>query len=91
MKVTIINPDSTVYVDGVSFLDLDLSACGIPENIHAMQWYDTFGEIEFVTQFSNGTIEKPANQVITELPEWAVKAVEAWEVAKQNQVEDIQP
>jgi hypothetical protein len=91
MKVTIINPDSAVYVDGVSFSDLDLSACAIPENIHALQWYDTFGEIEFVTVFSNGAIEKPANQVITELPEWSVKAVEAWETAKQNQVEDIQP
>lgn len=75
MKVTIITADNAVYKDGVSYLNLDLNACGIPSNVSALQWQDTSGWIE----------EKSAlvqNQDITELPAWANACVAKWDEAK---------
>lgn len=82
MKLTIIVEDKTVYVDGVvrasAPLPLDLSQCGIPANVHALQWKDTAGWIEFADN-PDGT--KPANEPITILPGWAnacVNVYNAW-------------
>ena len=51
MKLTIIVEDNAVYVDGVmkayAPLPLDLTQCGIPSNVHALQWKETAGWIEF--------------------------------------------
>jgi len=71
MKLTIIVDDNAVYVDGSSRI-LDLSQCGIPANIHAVQWYETEGEVEF-----NGR-PKPQNETITELPVWATNCVDVY-------------
>lgn len=74
MKLTIIPEDSFVSVDGDgSHRLLDLSNCNIPQNVHALQWYETEGEIEF-----NGR-PKPQNEPITELPAWATACVSVWE------------
>jgi hypothetical protein len=79
MKLTIIPSDNTVYVDGVvkayAPLPLDLTSCGIPSDVHALQWKDTAGWIEFEDN-PDGT--KPQNQPITELPAWANACVEVW-------------
>jgi hypothetical protein len=79
MRLTIIPSDKTVYVDGVvkayAPLPLDLTQCGIPSNVHALQWYETEGDIEFNNN-PDGT--KPQNQPITELPSWANACVEVW-------------
>ena len=75
MRLTIIPSDSAVYKDGI-VRELDLSTCGIPENVHALQWYDTFGEIEFS---SNPGQPKPANETISELPAWANNCVAVWD------------
>jgi hypothetical protein len=72
MKLTIIPVDKTVYVDGNSRV-LDLSSCGIPVNIHALQWYETEGEVEFNSK------PKPPNEIIEALPEWANACVSVWE------------
>lgn len=52
MRVTIIADDSAVYVGGIARpVDLtDLSSA-----IHAIQWYDTIGEIEFRYDFASGS------------------------------------
>ena len=68
MTLTIIVDDSAVYVDGVYRIPLDLTQCGIPANVHALQWKDTVGWVEFVDN-PDGT--KPANEPITVLPDWA--------------------
>ena len=68
MKLTIIVPDSSVYVDGVAYSDLSL--IGIPANAHALQWQDTAGHIEF----NDGT----PNEDITALPFWAEDAYNVW-------------
>lgn len=80
MRLTIVPVDGAVYVDGVSYSDLDLSF--IPADIHALQWYDTYGELEFKRSFVDGQIVHPANQLINELPEWANTAQASWNAAK---------
>ena len=71
MKLTIIREDGAVYKDGISYLRLDLTA--VPSDIHALQWIDVEGWIEF----KDGT----PNEIITALPDWALSAEAAWEVA----------
>ena len=57
-------------------MDLNLSACNIPNNVHALQWFDTQGWIEYKDNL-DGT--KPANEPITVLPNWASLCVTMWE------------
>ena len=79
MKLTIIPIDNAVYVDGYSFIGLNLSTANIPSNVHALQWKNTIGWIEFLDN-DDGT--KPQNQSITELPEWANACFVKWNEAK---------
>lgn len=75
MKVTIIPADNAVYKDNVSYLNLDLSTCGIPENVAALQWQDTAGWIEDKSAMVQ-------NQDIAELPAWAQACLVKWDEAK---------
>jgi hypothetical protein len=75
-RVTIIVDDGAVYLDEYVYLDLDLSGCDIPEDVHALQWIDNAGQIEFRSNWVS-------NQKITELPEWAINCVNKWEEAYQ--------
>jgi hypothetical protein len=80
MKLTIIPSDKAVYVNGVSYLNLDLSSCNIPSEVRALQWDST-------SEASSGWIEfldYSDNQPITELPAWAVYAQSTWEQADYN-------
>ena len=82
-NITIINEDNAVYVDGAALAGLNLSTCGIPANVHALQWKTNLGWIEFK---DNPDFTKPANQVINALPDWAnncVNAFNAQETANQ--------
>ena len=74
MKLTIINDDKTVYIDGLSLNNLALLT--IPANIHALQWVTIGGWIEFKDQ---------ANEIINELPTWANDAVTEWKAVKSQQ------
>lgn len=71
MRLTIIPSDAIVYVDGITYSPLDMSA--VPENVHALQWFDASGVIEY----NDGT----PNENITTLPEWATVCVQEWEAA----------
>lgn len=71
MKLTIIPSDGAVYENGVSYLNLVWD--GTPLNVHALQWEDVAGWIEF----NDGS----PNEDITELPAWALNAEAAWTVA----------
>jgi hypothetical protein len=75
MKLTIITADNAVYKDGVSYSDLDLSTCGIPEDVWALQWQDTSGWIENKSALVQ-------NQDVTELPIWANACLTKWDEAK---------
>lgn len=70
MRLTIIPVDGSVGEDGVFYNDLDLSSCGIPADIHALQWDDVAGWIEFK--------DPVPNQPITELPEWVNCCMTKW-------------
>jgi len=82
MRLTIIPSDGLVNKDNYSFSGLNLSACAIPANIHALQWYDTEGEVEFI---DNPDRTKPANEIVQELPVWASACVEVWNTAKAEE------
>lgn len=70
MKITIIVDDSAVYVDGYVFSDIDMSE--VPKNIHALQFNNGEGWIEFK--------DSTPNERISVLPEWAVKAKEEFSI-----------
>lgn len=71
MLLTIIPSDGAVYENGLSYLGLTWQ--GTPANVHALQWQNVSGWIEF----NDGT----PNENITELPTWALNAEAAWQVA----------
>ena len=71
MKLTIIPIDKAVYKDGVCYSNLDWQET--PANIHALQWKNESGWLEFNDQ--------SPNQIIDSLPVWANNALEAWNVA----------
>lgn len=75
MRLTIIPADGSVGEDGKFYLELDLSSCGIPDNVHALQWDGTAGWIEFK--------DPVPNEEITSLPAWANCCVAKWEEANQ--------
>ena len=72
MRLTVIVDDLFVSKDGENYNVSDLSF--LHSNIHAIQWYDTTGEIEYKDGSENTTITDitPYNQCVT-----------AWETAKQ--------
>lgn len=81
MKFTIIPSDGAVYKNGVSFLELTWE--GTPSNVHALQWQDTNGWIEF----NDGS----QNQYIDVLPTWALNAELAWDNANDENINNSLP
>lgn len=73
MKLTVIPDDGAVYLDNVSYDHLDMT--GVPTEVHALQWKETFGWIEFKDSAEQ-------NAQITELPEWALALIPLWDAAK---------
>jgi hypothetical protein len=71
MKLTIIPIDGSVYENEICYSNL--TWLGTPINVHALQWQDVKGWIEF----NDGT----PNETITSLPQWANNAMDAWTVA----------
>jgi hypothetical protein len=72
MKITILPSDQAVYKDGVSYLGLTLNS--VPTNVHALQWDNNAGHIEYKNHV------KP-NETISALPQWANDAVVVWQQA----------
>jgi hypothetical protein len=72
MQLIIIPIDGNVKKDGVGYLTLDLSSCGIPSNVRALQWQETAGWIEFWDK---------QNEDITSLPSWTDCCLAVWTVA----------
>lgn len=70
MKLTIIPIDGTVCVDGVCHTKLIWS--DTPVDVHALQWQDTSGWIEYN--------DEKVNEDITVIPSWAENAKDAWTI-----------
>ena len=79
MRVTIIPTDGYVSVDGEGFDKLDLSS--ISANVHAIQWFDTEGEVEI--KDSRGRITQ--NQPIDSIAPYQA-AIDAWQIAKDEAI-----
>jgi hypothetical protein len=77
MKLTVIPADKSVYLDGKFQKELEWK--GTPKNVHALQWNNVKGWIEYI---SDDDGNKLPNELITELPKWALNAVTAWEAAE---------
>jgi hypothetical protein len=76
MRVTIIPCDRLVIVDGVAKRDLDLSFMA---DVHAVQWYDTWGDVERTdAQF------KHSNEHITSIAPYQA-AIDAWNAAPSGE------
>ena len=80
MRVTIIPADGFVSVDNEGYSELDLSF--IDADIHALQWYETEGEIE--RKDNRGRIV--SNEEITDLTPYQ-PALDAWQVAKDAAIQ----
>jgi hypothetical protein len=76
MRLTIIPADSFVSVNGEGFNDLDLSF--MAADIHAVQWYETDGEIE--RKDSRGRII--ANEPITSIEQFQ-QVLDVWQQARE--------
>jgi hypothetical protein len=72
MLLTIIPVDGNVKKDGVGYIKLDLSSCGIPANVRVLQWQETSGWLEFWDK---------QNEDITSLPFWVDCCLAVWTVA----------
>jgi hypothetical protein len=84
MRITIIPADGFVSIDNVGFGSLDLSS--LPTSIHALQWYDTDGEIE--RKDSRGRVI--SNETITDITPYQ-SAIDAWQAAKNAAEEEQTP
>lgn len=88
MRLTIIRPDTTVYMDGAVHT-VEKIADVIPADVSVLQWYDGRGWIEFEPYEFGGS--KPNNRHITELPEWVDTCkIMVAEYVLQKQVEELQ-
>ena len=58
MRLTIVPSDKTICIDGQGILGIQQDLSWIPTNIHALQWYDTYGEIEYNNGSPNEKIEE---------------------------------
>lgn len=57
MRLTIIPIDKAIGIDGVFFSNIEEDLSWISPNIHAVQWYDTWGEVEYNDGTPNERIE----------------------------------
>lgn len=80
MRITIIPSDGAVYKDDICYAQLIWE--GTPASVHALQWFNDIGWIEYNDEIPYDN-HKPANETITELPQWALNALDAWEEANQ--------
>ena len=57
MRLTIIPGDKYIAIDNNGLFVLQQDLNWIPSNVHALQWYDTWGEVEYNDETPNERIE----------------------------------
>jgi hypothetical protein len=58
MRLTIVPEDKLISIDNHSLLGMKENLSWIPSNIHAVQWYETWGEVEYNDGSPNEKIEE---------------------------------
>ena len=81
MRLTIVKNDGYVAIEGEGYLDIDLST--IDTNINAIQWYDTYGEVE-IKDNRNRIIE---NKDLTNIDDYLF-VVPLWQAKKDEAIEN---
>jgi len=76
MRVTIIPADGFVSVDGEGYSGLDLTF--MTPDIHALQWYETEGELEIKDARGRVIENRPIDSLEPYQP-----ALDAWQAAKE--------
>jgi hypothetical protein len=79
MRLTIIPDDKFVSVDGVGYLKVEFT---VDSNIHAVQWIDTRGWIEY----KEIDFHKPNNEDIYDISQFQ-NVIDAW--TERHQAESI--
>jgi len=85
MRVTVINSDKAIGVAGEFFTGLPFV---LDPAIHAIQWYDTWGEVEHAITLVDGRPFKSENTVITDFTPYE-PLVAVWQQAKDAQLAAI--
>jgi hypothetical protein len=83
MRVTILPDDNSVSVDGEGYGNLDLSFMDV--TIHAVQWYDTYGEIE---RKDPVTKKMTGNEEITSFDQFQ-QVITVWQAEKDRVAAEI--
>lgn len=83
MRVTILPDDSSVSVDGEGYGGLDLSF--MDADVHAVQWYDTHGEVE---RKDPVTKKMTGNEEITSFDQFQ-QAITVWQAEKDRVAAEI--
>jgi len=78
MQITVINQDKTIGLEGEFYSGLNL---GLSNDIHAIQWYGTWGEIEYTRTLVDGKPFKPENTTITDFTPYEY-LISIWQQAK---------
>jgi hypothetical protein len=58
MRLTIIKEDKLISIDGNGLADIQQDFSWIPDDVHAVQWYDDHGIVEYVDNRPNLEISK---------------------------------
>lgn len=61
MRITIVPIDRTIIVDGEGLTEIEQDWSWISPDIHAIQWYDDHGEIEYIDNRPNERITELGN------------------------------
>ncbi len=87
MKFTIIPSDNRVIIDGIGYTVQQIK---IDPMIHAVQWYDSFGEIEYSVTFDGQAMTKRPNETIHDHAQFD-KILMEWEKSHQQFLIDSLP
>jgi hypothetical protein len=83
MRLTVITQDSYVNINSVGY-KVDLSS--LPPGIHAIQWYETWGEIEWEDE----TGRMVRNEVIGSITDYQW-IIDAWNVKNEQEIQNPSP
>jgi hypothetical protein len=73
MRLIIVRENGLVSIDGAGYSGIDMASIDI--NIHAVQWYETYGDVEFIEV--NGI--KPQNERIVSIEQYQT-VIDLWNV-----------
>lgn len=84
MRLIIIPSDKFISIDGQGLLDIEQDLSWIPPDVHAVQWYDTWGEVEYKDETPNLRIEELGifEQAVEDLNNEIVRIEQAAEAAR---------